>query len=108
MLDIFKQAMKDALSLLGESALLRGDQPCQVNIEHSVHLEGLDFNPTVERYTTVHQDIVSIEASLNPKVGDTLRVGTIVDGAIETGIDYKLDALVVDSGPMRRFIIVKA
>ncbi len=98
MLDLFVQATKDALSLLGESALLRGTEPCQVNIEHSVHLEGLDFNPTVERYTTVHQDIVSIEASLNPRVGDSLTIGTT---------NYKLDALVVDSGPMRRFVVVK-
>lgn len=98
MLDLFAQATKDALSLLGESAFLRGTEPCQVNIERSVHLEGFDFNPTVERYTTVTQDLASIDAALNPKVGDTLTV---------TGVNYKLDALVVNTGPMLRFTIVR-
>ncbi len=40
--DIFAQATKDALSLLGKSALLRGDVPCQVNIERDVQLTGMD------------------------------------------------------------------
>lgn len=96
--DIFAQAAKDALALLGGGALLRGGVPCQVNIERGVHLEGLDFNPTVERYTTVTQDIASIESSLDPKVGDALTVN---------GAKYKLDALVVDSGFVRRFVVVK-
>lgn len=97
MLDLFKQAAKDALSLVGESALLRGTVPCQVNIEHGVQLEGFDFNPTQERYVTVPRDVATIESVLNPKVGDAL---THPDGS------YKLDVLIEDTGAVKRFVVV--
>jgi hypothetical protein len=98
MLDLFRQAAKDALAHLGESALLRGNVPCRVNIESGVQLEGFDFNPTQERYVTLSRDIATIEAVHNPKVGDTLKHP---DG------DFKLDVLLVDTGSLKRFVIVK-
>lgn len=97
MLDIFQSAMKDALSLLGEPSFLRGSVPCQVNIEYGVQLEGLDTE-AVDRYTTVARDVASIESVHNPRVGDTL---THPDG------NFKLEVKLVDSGTLRRFIVLK-
>lgn len=98
MLDLFAQAAKDALALIGESALLRGQVPCQVNIEHGVQLEGFDFNVSQERYVTLPRDIATIEAEHNPRVGDSL---THPEG------NFLLDVLLTDTGPLKRFVIVK-
>lgn len=97
MLDLFTQAAKDALSLVGEGSFLRGTVPCQVNIEHGVQLEGLDTG-AVDRYATVQYDIATIESSLNPKVNDTLQHP---DG------NFKLSVLLEDTGPTKRFVIIK-
>jgi hypothetical protein len=97
-LDLFKIASKDALSLLGEGSLLRGNVPCNVNIEHGVQVEGFDFNPTQERYVTLNKDVVTIEAIHNPKVGDTL---THPEGS------FKLDVMLSDDGAYKRFVVLK-
>jgi hypothetical protein len=98
MLDLFKVAAKEALALLGEGSFLRGDVSCQVNIEHGVQLEGFDFNPTQERYLTVERDVATIDASHDPKVGDTL---SHPDG------EFVLDVLLQDAGPVKRFVLRK-
>jgi hypothetical protein len=98
MLDLFRTAAKDALSLLGEGSLLRGTVPCHVNIEHGVQVEGFDFNPTQERYVTYNKDVVTIEAVHDPKVGDTL---THPEGS------FKLDVMLTDDGGYRRFVVLK-
>ena len=110
MLDIFTQATKDALALLGESAFLRGTVSCQVNIERGVQLAGLDTEFETARETrnaVMTRDVVTIDASLDPKVGNTLRVGAVVEGAIPVGQNYRLDVLLEDGGPFRRFVLLK-
>lgn len=98
MLDLFTQAAEDALACIGEGAVLRGQVPCQVNIEHGVQLEGFDFNVSEERYVTLPRSIATIESRHAPKVGDTL---THPDG------DFVLDVLIVDAGSLKRFVVVK-
>ena len=98
MLDLFAQAAEDALALIGEGAVLRGQVPCQVNIEHGVQLEGFDFNVSEERYVTLPRSIATIESKHNPKVGDTL---THPEG------EFVLDVLLVDTGSLKRFVVVK-
>ena len=92
MLDLFRQATESALALLGEGAFLRGNVPCQVNIEHGVQLTGFDDEMVVDK------DIATISTSVNPKVGDTLDHP---DGK------FVLDALLEDKGAFRRFVIRK-
>lgn len=92
MLSLFKQATKSALSLLGESAFLRGDVPCQVNVEHGVQLAGYEEGVVVER------DVAQIDADVLPEVGDTL---THPDGT------YTLDRLLEDKGAFKRFVLLK-
>lgn len=92
MLDLFKRATKSALSLLGESAFLRGTVPCKVNIEHGVQFAGMDDNVLVDR------DVATIDSDLNPKVGDTL---THPDG------NFVLDTKIEDRGAFSRFIVRK-
>lgn len=101
MLDLFRQATKDALSLLGDSAFLRGSEPCQVNIERGVQLAGLDTEFEASRDTrnaVVLRDVATLDADLNPKVRDTLTVGAQ---------QYRLDVLIEDTGPSRRFVLLK-
>lgn len=101
MLDLFRQATQDALALLGESALLRGSEPCQVNIERGVQLAGLDTEFETARDTRnaiMTRDLATISAVHNPKVRDSLTVGASV---------YMLDVLVEDSGAFRRFVLLK-
>jgi hypothetical protein len=101
MLDHFRQAVEDALSLHGESALLRGTEPCQVAVERGVQLSGLDTEYETARDTRnaiYTRDIATIDSLMNPKAGDSLTIGAE---------DYLLDAKVDDSGAYARFIIVK-
>lgn len=101
MLDLFRQATKDALSLLGESAFLRGSEPCQVNIERGVQLAGLDteFETARDsRNAVILRDVATLDADLNPKVRDALTVGTQ---------QYRLDVLIEDNGASRRFVLLK-
>lgn len=99
MLDLFAQAAADALDLIGECAVLRGQVSCQVNIEHGVQLEGFDFDVSQERYVTLPRTIATISAQHNPRVGDTLKHP---EGY------FLLDVLITDTGPLKRFVIVKA
>lgn len=92
MLALFKQATKSALSLLGEGAFLRGTEPCKVNIEHGVQLTGSDDMVVVSR------SVATIDADLDPKVGDSL---THPDG------NFVLDVLMEDKGAYRRFVVLK-
>ncbi len=77
---------------MGEGSFLRGTVPCRVNIEHGVQVIGSDDNVVVER------SVATLDASLLPKVGDTL---THPDG------EYKLDAVFADNGVSKRFILLK-
>lgn len=92
MLPLFSRATKSALAMLGEGSFLRGAEPCKVNIEHGVQLAGTDDNMVVDK------DVATIDADMNPKVGDTL---THPDGS------YRLDALLEDKGAFKRFIVLK-
>jgi hypothetical protein len=101
MLDLFRQATTSALALLGEGAFLRGDVACQVNVEDGVEFAGLDteFEATREsRNAVLVRSVATISSEVNPKVGDALMVGTR---------SYKLDVLVEDAGPFRRFVLLK-
>lgn len=93
MLELFRAAAADALSLLGEGATLRGTVPCQVNIEHGVQLTGFEDDMVVAK------SIATIAKTYAPKVGDTL---THPDGA------FVLDAVLVDTQATTRFILRKA
>lgn len=93
MLNLFKQATKSALTLLGEGSFLRGSVPCQVNIEYGVQLTGIDDNMVVDK------DVATIDSDVNPKVGDTL---THPDGT------FVLDVKLEDKGAFRRFVLRKA
>lgn len=108
MLDLFAQATKSALSLLGESALLRGDVPCKVNIERGVQLTGLDTEFETARDTRMAvtvRDVATIDGDLDPRVGEFLNV---IDADGNTLTLYKLDVKVEDTGVFRRFVLVKA
>ena len=85
--------MTDALALLGEGAVLRGTEPCQVNIEHGVQLAGFEHDMVVLK------SVATIEKTYNPRVGDTL---THPDG------NYVLDAILIDTQAAIRFILRKA
>lgn len=98
MLDLFAQAADDALDMIGEGAVLRGQVSCQVNIEHGVQLEGFDFDVSQERYVTLPRSIATIASRHNPRVGDTL---THPEG------NFVLDVLVTDAGAIKRFVVVK-
>lgn len=98
MLDLFNQAAKDALALLGEGSLLRGTVSCQVDIEHGVQLEGFDFSVSQERYVTMPRSVATIESIHNPRVGDAL---------VHPDGNFKLDVLVEDTGDTKRFVVVK-
>lgn len=106
MLPVFAQATKSALSLLGESALLRESEPCKVNIERGVQFTGLDTEFETARDTRIvgtTQDVATIDASLNPKVGD--RIDMIdADGVVLSS--FKLDVKIEDAGPFRRFVVL--
>jgi hypothetical protein len=110
MLDLFRQATKDALALLGESALLRATEPCQVNIERGVQLSGMDTDFESSRESRVFattRDVATIAGEFNPRVGDTLRVGAYaIDGTIPVGQNYKLDVPLEDVGAFRRFVLL--
>ena len=101
MLDIFRRATQSALAALGEGALLRGNVQCVVNVEDGAQFAGLDteFEATREsRNLTMVRSLVTISSDLSPKVGDTLNVGIK---------SYKLDVLLEDAGPFRRFVLLK-
>ncbi len=110
MLDIFRQATASALSLLGEGALLRLTEPCQVNIERDVQLTGMDTEFETARDTRaaiMRRDVMTIHGDLNPKTRDVVRVGPVdVDGTIPIGRSYRLDVLLEDCGAFRRFAII--
>lgn len=93
MLELFRAAVTDALSLLGEGAVLRGTVPCQVNIEHGVQVTGFDDDMVALK------SIATLDKIHNPKVNDTL---THPDG------NYVLDAILVDAQTFTRFILRKA
>lgn len=93
MLELFRTAVADALTLLGEGATLRGTVLCQVNIEHGVQLTGLDDDMVVAK------SVATIAKIHNPKVGDVL---SHPDG------NYVLDAILVDTQVSTRFILRKA
>lgn len=92
MLDLFKQATSVALSVLGEGSLLRGSVPCNVNIEYGVQVIGYDDETVVDR------TVATIDATHNPKPGDTL---THPDGT------FRLDSLYKDNGTTKRFVVLK-
>lgn len=101
MLDLFRQATKDALSLLGEGSFLRGTIPCHVNVEHGVQMTGMDtaFETVRDaRSAVTSRSVATIEASLNPKRNDALTVD---------GENYLLDALLEDTGAFKRFTLLK-
>lgn len=101
MLDLFRQATESALSLLGESALLRGTIVCQVNIEHGVQLTGMDTAFEAARDTraaATTRSVATIASAHEPRGGDSLTQGTS---------NYRLDALLEDTGAFRRYTLIK-
>lgn len=92
MLAVFQRMTKGILAVLGEDSLLRGTVSCRVNIENGVQVVGHDDNTVVEK------DVATIDIEFDPRVGDTL---TGPNGS------FKLDALFLDNGYSRRFILIK-
>lgn len=101
MLDLFRQATETALSLLGEDAVLRGNTPCKVNVEHGVRVAKLQESFSSEAdlaHAMVERDIATIANTYSPRVGDTL--------AHPNGT-YRLDSVLEDRGAYRRFILLR-
>lgn len=101
MLDLFRDATATALSVLGEAAVLRGSVQCQVAVEHGVQLAGLDTEFEAARDTrnaVLVRSVATISQEFSPRVDDTLTIGTQ---------SYKLDVLLEDAGPFRRFVLLK-
>lgn len=101
MLDLFKRATASALATIGESAVLRASVPCQVNVEEGVMLSGLDTEFEAARDTrnmATVRAVATISAEVDPKVGDALSIGKV---------GYRLDTLLEDAGPFRRFVLLK-
>ena len=101
MLDLFRQATTSALAILGEGAVLRGTVQCKVAVEDGVQLAGLDTEFETARDTrnaVMVRSVATISSEHNPKVGDSLVISST---------NYKLDVLLEDAGPFRRFILLK-
>lgn len=101
MLDLFRDATATALSTIGEGAVLRGSVQCQVAVEDGVQLGGLDTEFETARETrnaTMVRSVATIASDVNPRVGDSLAIGSQ---------SYKLDVLLDDAGPFRRFVLLK-
>jgi hypothetical protein len=92
MLAVFQRMTNSVFTHLGEDAVLRGNVPCRVNIQHGVQVIGHDDNVVVEK------TVATIGSEHDPKVGDTL---SHPDG------NYKLDAPFRNNGFSRRFIVLK-
>lgn len=90
-LAIFHRMTQCVLAILGEDALLRGNVPCRVNIEHGVQVTDPDGMTVLER------SVATIPSSVNPKVGDAL---THPEG------DYRLDVETGNTGYSKRFILL--
>ena len=87
----FSRMTASILAILGEDALLRGNTPCRVNIEHGIQVTDPDGMTVLER------SVATIDAALKPKVGDAL---THPDGR------YRLDVETGNNGHSKRFILL--
>lgn len=80
------------LAAFGEESVLRGSEPCRVNIEHGVQVTGPDG------FTVLEKSIATVSCEMNPKVGDTF---THPEGK------FKLDVETSNNGANRRFIVLR-
>lgn len=87
----FQRMTQAVLAVLGEDCLLRGTEPCRVNIECGVQVTGPDG------MTVTEKSIATIAADLNPKVGDAL--------AHPAG-NFRLDVETGNNGHSKRFILL--
>lgn len=92
---------------LGGQAVLRGDHPCKVNIEHgvSVDYESGD-DKFVQSEIAAVVDVANILKSDNPQVGNTLD--ELGDDGITVVKRYTIDAIGSDNGYMVRCILLDA
>lgn len=90
MLDVFKQASKSILAILGQDAFLRGEpDPIKVNIEHGVQVINDDQLVTV-------RSVATIPLEAEPKVGDRL---------VHPDGNFVIDAPHQNNGANKRFIL---
>lgn len=90
-LAVFRRMNATVLALLGEESMLRGVEPCRVNIEHGIQVTGPDG------MTVMEKSIATVATDLNPKVGDAL---THPDGT------FRLDVETANNGHSKRFILL--
>lgn len=100
---IMRRMTDRVLSHAGESAVLRGDTPCLVNVERGVTVQyevGQDKFYQSEYASVV--DVANIDSRLIPRHGDTLSIEHD-DGTIDS---YKIDALLSDNGYLSRCVLI--
>lgn len=91
MLAAFQRMTQTILATFGEDSVLRGSEPCRVNIEHGVQVTGPDG------FTVTGRSIATISMTVNPKVDDVL---------VHPEGRFKLDAETANNGCSRRFIVL--
>jgi hypothetical protein len=88
---VFQRMTATVLATFGGDSMLRGSEPCRVNIEHGIQVTGPDGMTVTER------SIATIAASLDPKVGDALAHP---DG------NFRLDVETASNGYSKRFVLL--
>lgn len=89
-LDIFQRMSRSVLTLLGQDAVLRGSEPCKVNVEKGVQVSIDDM--------IYERDVATISNDLNPVVGDSLD---------HPFGQYTLDRKLQSTGFNTRFILIE-
>lgn len=88
-LSAFQRMSQTVLSLMGEDSVLRGYEPCKVNVEKGVQVNIDDV--------IYERDVATISNDLNPVIGDSLDHPF---GA------YTLDRKLQNNGFNTRFILM--
>lgn len=104
---VFGRMAQGILSVLGEDALLAGDVPCKINIEHGVQLTGVDGESAAYRGDLVVQrDVATVLLSANPRAGQQFTFD-IEGGGPHAGQTWRLESMIEDNGFTRRYIVLK-
>lgn len=89
-LDIFQRMSQSVLTLLGQDAVLRGSEPCKVNVEKGVQVSIDDM--------IYERDVATISNSLSPAVGDSLD---------HPFGEFTLDRKLQNNGYNTRFVLIE-
>jgi hypothetical protein len=91
MADPFARMTDRLLAHLGREAVLRGTEPCNVNIEQGVAVTG-EYGEVVG-----HRTLAYVPSALLPRSGDTLQLGAKT---------FTLDSLESDDGYTARYFVI--